>query len=198
MSKKINTKRKILDSAKKMFAIKGFDGTSVEEIANGAGVKKALIFYYFPSKDSLFFEAWTEGINELEHHIFGDIDKETGYLAKLKKVLILYIDFVMNRKEIMKLIEMDKMKIIESEMERNKSLHPLKLRYNLFIEKIENLIEEGKEKKFIPDTIPTGGTAKLIAQSIGVNAMNEDLSVDSIVRFILNGMSVRDDYTENL
>ncbi|HOO31896.1 MAG TPA: TetR/AcrR family transcriptional regulator [Thermotogota bacterium] len=196
MPKKVNTKRKILDSAKKIFAIKGFDGTSVEEIANEAGVKKALIFYYFPSKESLFLESWTEGINELEHHIFGDTENETGYLAKLKKVLISYIDFVMNRKEIMKLIEMDKVKIIESESQGDKNLHPLKVRYNLFIEKIETLIEEGKEKQFIPESIPTGGTAKLIAQSIGVNAMNEDLSVDSIVKFILNGMSVREDFTE--
>jgi TetR/AcrR family transcriptional regulator len=196
MSKKINTKRKILDSAKKMFAVKGFDGTSVEEIANEAGVKKALIFYYFPSKESLFLESWTEGINELEYHIFGDTDSETGYLSKLKKVLISYIDFVMNRKEIMKLIEMDKVKIIESEKAGDQKLHPLKERYGLFIEKIENLIEEGKQKQYIPDSIPTGGTAKLIAQSIGVNAMNEDLSVDSIVRFILNGMSVRDDLTD--
>jgi regulatory protein YycH of two-component signal transduction system YycFG len=102
----------------------------------------------------------------------------------------------MNRKEIMKLIEMDKVKIIESEKAGDQKLHPLKERYGLFIEKIENLIEEGKQKQYIPDSIPTGGTAKLIAQSIGVNAMNEDLSVDSIVRFILNGMSVRDDLTD--
>jgi len=191
--KKIPTKRKILDSAKKIFACKGLDGTSVEEIANDAGVKKALIFYYFPTKDSLFLEAWTEGINELERHIFGDTDKENTYLSKLKRVLISYIDFVMNRKEIMKLIEMDKMRIIESKNETDVNMQPLKQRYNSFIKRIENLIEEGKQKEFIPETIPTKGTAKLIAQSIGVNSINEDLSVDTIVKFIMKGLSVKED-----
>ena len=191
MTKKIPTKRKILDSAKKIFACKGFDGASVEEIANDAGVKKALIFYYFPTKDSLFLEAWTEGINELEQHIFGNNHYENTYLAKLKKVLISYIDFVMNRKEIMKLIEMDKMRIIENELDQN--MQPLKLRYNSFIKKIENLIEEGKQKEFIPETIPTKGTAMLIAQSIGVNSINEDLSIDTIVKFIMKGLSVKED-----
>ena len=193
MTKKIPTKRKILDSAKKIFACKGFDGTSVEEIANDAGVKKALIFYYFPTKDSLFLEAWTEGINELEQHIFGNNHYENTYLAKLKKVLISYIDFVMNRKEIMKLIEMDKMRIIESQNELDQNMQPLKLRYNSFIKKIENLIEEGKQKEFIPETIPTKGTAMLIAQSIGVNSINEDLSIDTIVKFIMKGLSVKED-----
>ncbi|MFP4460900.1 MAG: TetR/AcrR family transcriptional regulator [Thermotogota bacterium] len=192
MTNKIPTKRKILDSAKKIFASKGFDGTSVEEIANDAGVKKALIFYYFPSKDSLFLEAWTEGINELERHIFGNTDKENTYLSKLKRVLISYIDFVMNRKEIMKLIEMDKMRIIESKNETDINMQPLKKRYNSFIKRIENLIEEGKQKEFIPETIPTKGTANLIAQSIGVNSINEDLSVDTIVKFIMKGLSVKE------
>src|SRR6056297_1260156 len=193
MTKKIPTKRKILDSAKKIFACKGFDGASVEEIANDAGVKKALIFYYFPTKDSLFLEAWTEGINELEQHIFGNNHYENTYLAKLKKVLISYIDFVMNRKEIMKLIEMDKMRNIESQNELDQNMQPLKLRYNSFIKKIENLIEEGKQKEFIPETIPTKGTAMLIAQSIGVNSINEDLSIDTIVKFIMKGLSVKED-----
>lgn len=193
MTNKITTKRKILDSAKKIFASKGFDGTSVEEIANNAGVKKALIFYYFPTKDSLFLEAWTEGINELEKHIFGSTDKENTYLSKLKRVLISYIDFVMNRKEIMKLIEMDKMRIIESRKESDDNMQPLKHRYNAFIKKIENLIEEGKQKEYIPEQIPTEGTAKLIAQSIGVNSINKDLNVDTIVKFIMKGLSVKED-----
>jgi len=193
MPNKIPTKRKILDSAKKIFASKGYDGTSVEEIANDAGVKKALIFYYFPTKDSLFLEAWTEGINELERHIFGNTEKENSYLSKLKRVLLSYIDFVMNRKEIMKLIEMDKMRIIESQNEIDVNMQPLKQRYNSFIKKIENLIEEGKQKECIPETIPTKGTAKLIAQSIGVNSINEDLSVDTIVKFIMKGLSVKED-----
>jgi TetR/AcrR family transcriptional regulator len=138
-------------------------------------------------------EAWTEGINELEQHIFGHKEKENTYLSKLKHVLISYIDFVMNRKEIMKLIEMDKMRIIESQNETDVKMQPLKQRYNSFIKRIENLIEEGKQKECIPETIPTKGTAKLIAQSIGVNSINEDLNVDTIVKFIMKGLSVKEE-----
>ncbi len=49
----------ILLAAERLFAIKGFDGTSVRDIANEANVNVAMINYYFGSKDKLldtFFE----------------------------------------------------------------------------------------------------------------------------------------------
>ena len=193
MAKKIKTKRKILEAAKTIFAKKGFDGSSVDEIASEAGVKKALIFYYYPTKDSLFLEAWTEGIDELEQHIFGNFDNGNSYLTRFKKVLKSYIDFVMNRKEIMKLIEMDKTKIIESNEHTAENLQSLKLRYNAFIQKIETLIDEGKTEGAIPETIPTRVTANLIAESMNTGTIENDLSMENIVKFIMNGMAIQPD-----
>lgn len=49
----------ILLAAERLFATKGFDGTSVRDIANEANVNVAMINYYFGSKDKLldtFFE----------------------------------------------------------------------------------------------------------------------------------------------
>lgn len=47
------SKQRILDAAARHFAAKGFDGARVDEIAKLAGVNKALIYYYFKSKDEL-------------------------------------------------------------------------------------------------------------------------------------------------
>jgi len=44
----------IIESAIKLFGIKGFEGTSVREIATDAGVNVAMINYYFGSKEKLF------------------------------------------------------------------------------------------------------------------------------------------------
>jgi AcrR family transcriptional regulator len=51
-----DTRSRILAAALKEFAAKGFDGARVEAIARRAHVTKGLIFYYFPSKESLFRE----------------------------------------------------------------------------------------------------------------------------------------------
>ena len=48
-----DTKELILNSAEKLFADKGFDGTSLRSITAGAGVNLAAIHYYFGSKEAL-------------------------------------------------------------------------------------------------------------------------------------------------
>lgn len=50
------TKEKIILAAKKTFTSKGFDGTSVDEIAKEAGITKSLLYYYFESKEEVFYE----------------------------------------------------------------------------------------------------------------------------------------------
>lgn len=49
-------KRKILKAAREVFSEKGYDGAGMSEIAKRAGVNKALLFYYFKSKDNLLKE----------------------------------------------------------------------------------------------------------------------------------------------
>lgn len=57
-------KEKILDAAVKLFAEKGFDGTSVDEIAKLAEVNKAMIYYYFSSKEELLSSIIRKSVNE--------------------------------------------------------------------------------------------------------------------------------------
>lgn len=46
--------RNILAAAVEVFAEKGFDGARTDEIAAKAGVNKAMIYYYFKSKENLY------------------------------------------------------------------------------------------------------------------------------------------------
>ncbi|MCX6271040.1 MAG: helix-turn-helix domain containing protein, partial [Bacteroidetes bacterium] len=49
-----STEEHILQAARKVFARKGLDGARMQEIADEAGINKALLHYYFRSKDNLF------------------------------------------------------------------------------------------------------------------------------------------------
>jgi len=53
-------RERILRAAASIFARKGFDGARVDEIAAAAGVNKALICYYFKSKEELLSLLFTE------------------------------------------------------------------------------------------------------------------------------------------
>ena len=49
-----STEQKILEAAKQVFLEKGLDGARMQDIADRAGINKALLHYYFRSKDKLF------------------------------------------------------------------------------------------------------------------------------------------------
>jgi TetR/AcrR family transcriptional regulator len=50
----LSTQRAILDSAELIFARYGLAGTRTEDIASGSGVTKAMIHYYFKTKEALY------------------------------------------------------------------------------------------------------------------------------------------------
>lgn len=47
------TKEKIIETSTELFSKNGFDSTSIDEIAREAGINKALIYYYFKSKEDI-------------------------------------------------------------------------------------------------------------------------------------------------
>ena len=54
MEKELNEKQiSILEIAEELFAIQGYHGTSIREIADKASINIAMISYYFGSKEKL-------------------------------------------------------------------------------------------------------------------------------------------------
>lgn len=60
-----NSKEKILAAALKEFAAHGFGGARIDRIAKTAGINKAMIFYYFSSKQNLYRTVIKEALMEL-------------------------------------------------------------------------------------------------------------------------------------
>jgi AcrR family transcriptional regulator len=55
---KVDAKSRILDAADEIFVRRGIDGARMQEIADHAGVNKALLHYYFRSKEELARATW--------------------------------------------------------------------------------------------------------------------------------------------
>ncbi|MBE9491838.1 MAG: TetR/AcrR family transcriptional regulator [Bacteroidetes bacterium] len=54
----LKTEEIILRAAKKVFTRKGYDGTTMQKIADEAGINKALLHYYYRTKDKLFLKVF--------------------------------------------------------------------------------------------------------------------------------------------
>lgn len=78
-----DTKTKILRTAAELFAKKGFEGTSVRDIASAADVNISAINYHFKSKDSLYWAVSLDAHEWLEAGIrdFAKDNKTTYDLA---------------------------------------------------------------------------------------------------------------------
>jgi len=55
----------LLAIARRLFAQKGFDATSLRDIAEAAQITKAALYYYFPNKDALYERVVIESMNSL-------------------------------------------------------------------------------------------------------------------------------------
>jgi AcrR family transcriptional regulator len=76
-----DTKDRILDSAEKLFADGGFDGTSLRSITSEAGVNQAAVHYYFGSKEALLQAVLArrlEPINRRRIELLDAVEQEAG------------------------------------------------------------------------------------------------------------------------
>lgn len=61
----ISAEKRILEAARRVFTRKGFDGARMQEIADEAGFNKALVHYYYRSKEKLFAEILQEAFSTM-------------------------------------------------------------------------------------------------------------------------------------
>ncbi|MGE4586371.1 MAG: TetR/AcrR family transcriptional regulator [Mangrovibacterium sp.] len=91
---KENTEEKIVEAAKKVFVRKGMDGARMQEIADEAGINKALLHYYFRSKEKLF-DAIFERIIRLAFPKIGRIlYSDLHFKLKLEQIIDTYLDLL--------------------------------------------------------------------------------------------------------
>ena len=88
----------IMEAAEELFSEKSFDGTSVRDIADKAGVNLAMISYYFGSKEKLLEALFTyrgeHTVMKLESMIS---DKDKKPLQKMNLLIDYYIDKFVNQ-----------------------------------------------------------------------------------------------------
>lgn len=78
----LETKEKIMEAARVLFADRGYEGTSVREIAKAAEVNVASVNYYFSSKENLFLEILRAGYSECAQEMRTLLEKNKGDLEE--------------------------------------------------------------------------------------------------------------------
>ena len=85
------TKRKIFETSMKLFAEKGYDATSIEEITATVGVAKGTLYYHFASKEEIFNFLVVEGMKLLKNSIEIKTSNLDNSIDKLKAIILIQI-----------------------------------------------------------------------------------------------------------
>jgi TetR/AcrR family transcriptional regulator len=86
-----STEEKILAAARKIFLNKGMDGARMQDIADEAGINKALLHYYFRSKDKLFEHIFLEVASSMLPRIFTIFQSDDPLFVKIERFCDTYI-----------------------------------------------------------------------------------------------------------
>ena len=92
--KDLTTEEKILEAAKKIFLSKGLDGARMQDIADEAGINKAMLHYYFRSKDKLFEQIFTEVAGQFLPKIIAILQSDKTVFEKIESFCSQYIQQV--------------------------------------------------------------------------------------------------------
>ena len=79
---------KLLDSALRLFSEQGYEGTSIREIIEGAGVTRPVLYYYFENKEDLFRRLFEVKFSELIERIEGAARADGTAIDCLKGIII--------------------------------------------------------------------------------------------------------------
>ena len=133
------TKRKIFETSMKLFAEKGYDATSIEEITATVGVAKGTLYYHFSSKEEIFKFLVEEGVKLLTNSILIKTDKLTNSIDKIKAIVLIEIKILVKYESFMTIILSE----IWGTGSRSKMCRDYVFKY---IQLIQEIVEEGIKK----------------------------------------------------
>jgi AcrR family transcriptional regulator len=142
----------ILERAEELFAHRGYEGTTVRDIAQAAGVNLAMISYYFGSKEKLIEMLFKERMGGIKLRIEAVVNNTNiSPFQKMEILIDQYIERVFSRQSFYKVL------FTEQVLQKNDVILSAVKEYKQeFIGLIAEVIEEGMRSgmfKKNPDTI---------------------------------------------
>ncbi|MCA9673039.1 MAG: TetR family transcriptional regulator [Myxococcales bacterium] len=101
--KKRETRARLVAVASDLFETQGYDATSIEEIAEAAGISRRTYFRYFPSKEDIAFPYREDRLERFDALIQGGAADETGWQSVKRACLVMAGDFMREREMVIRL-----------------------------------------------------------------------------------------------
>jgi TetR/AcrR family transcriptional regulator len=109
------TRARILDAALQEFSAHGLAGARTEQIAEAAGVNKALLFYYFGSKEKLYEAALDTAAAKVRDRTMAIFLREASAGERVLRTALDHFDRVVSQREFQRLMQQEMMRFQHDE-----------------------------------------------------------------------------------
>lgn len=186
-------RERLLRAAQQLFADKGFAATRVQEITDAAGVNKALLYYYFEDKHSIYVALVEEAIADFEAMLQGALDSPGTYADRLGEFVRQHVLLIRRCPERLRMIQRSQ---ATGEVE---NVGELKRRFKENLVRIEAFIAEGIEAGEFREIDPRMAAFSILALNSGFANFQADQCMeyspdqvaDHSVRLVLDGFRRR-------
>jgi AcrR family transcriptional regulator len=139
----------ILHKAEELFARKGYDGSTVRDIAQAAGVNLAMISYYFGSKEKLIETLFAERMGNIRLRIESVVNNEAvNPFQKLEILIDQHIERVFKQQPFYMVM------LHEQMLNKNETVLLSIKKYKLeFINLIKEVIDQGKKQQLFRNEV---------------------------------------------
>ena len=157
------TRARILETAIGIFGEHGLEGARTEKIAAECGVNKALLYYYFRSKEKLYDAAVELAVDRAIEHVLARLEGRESAGERLVRYALDHFDRLHARQSSHKLLHQELMR-----MKKNKKGSLPVIAKKLFLpmtKRLGEMIREGQRKKELIDCDPW----QLMNAALGAN-----------------------------
>jgi len=92
-----DTRQKMLEVAEREFARRGYDGAHLQRIASQVGVQKTALYYYFPSKASLYEAVLLGMLDAFDRCVRDALERPEPPAARMERLLDALNDLLAER-----------------------------------------------------------------------------------------------------
>jgi len=93
-------RNRIFDVAAEVFHRKGYDNTSMSDVASAAGLTKAGLYHHVASKESLLYTILDSGLDMTESYVVKPLEEIADPLQRLKTMIDLHLRLVLEERNL--------------------------------------------------------------------------------------------------
>lgn len=195
----LDTQKKILDAARSVFVKKGMAGARMQEIADEAGINKAMLHYYYRNKEKLFQQVFHEALHKLFRPLADCLMRENSLFDKIRDICLHYFEFLSEYPFVPNFVIAE---IYRDPQRITSEIEAVDLDLTKTLEQVKGMVQRGEIRPIDPrelfmniialSVFPT--LSRPVAQKMLFKDVDYDLflksRVESVSQFIINAISI--------